>query len=99
MKVTNFSGSKTDTGVITVGSDDINGGFTGIALATEGAVGECTVTVVPVGCTTARNPGADGENVIAENGILMIDANLPLESVIITPTNTGTEFTVSWNQY
>lgn len=99
MKVTNFSGSKTDTGVITVGSDDINGGFTGIALATEGAVGECTVTVVPVGCTTARNPGADGENVIAENGILTLDALLPLSAVVITPTDTGTEFTVTWNQF
>ena len=99
MKVTNFSGSKTDTGVITLGSDDINDRYTGIALATEGAVGECTVTVVPVGCTTARNPGADGENVIPENDILMIDANLPLQSVIITPANTGTEFTVVWNQY
>ena len=99
MKVTNFSGSKTGTGVITLGAGHVNDRLTGIALATEGAVGDCTVTVVPVGCATPRNPGADGENVIKENGLLMIDARLPLASVIITPTDTNAEFTVSWNQY
>lgn len=97
MKTTQYSGTETGTGVITL--TEINEGFTGISLAPEGAVGECTVTVVPVGCTTPRNPGADGENVITENGILTFDALLPLDSVIITPTNTGTEFTVTWNQF
>ena len=100
-QVSNYSGTKTETGVITlsVAAGDITPDLTGIAIAIEGAVGDCTITVVPAGCATARNPGADGENIVAENGTIVLDTYLPLASVIITPTDTGTEYTIQWNQF
>ena len=62
----------------------------------KGSTGDVTVTVVPKGfdIADARNPGAGGENVITENGMIQIDAG-SLAFIVLTPTNTGAEYSVS----
>lgn len=95
----NFSGSKTETGAITLSYDsDLSPSLTGLTVAVEGSTGSVTVTVIPKGMTVARNPGADGENVIAENGMLSLDLTVPVQSVILTPAN-AVEYTVAWGQF
>lgn len=62
----------------------------------KGSTGDVTLTVVPKGfdVADARNPGADGENVIAENGMIQIEAG-SLAFIVLTPTSTGAEYSVS----
>lgn len=62
----------------------------------KGSTGDVTLTVVPKGfdLADARNPGADGENVIPENDMIQVEAG-SLAFIVLTPTNTGAEYSVS----
>ncbi|WP_297533032.1 hypothetical protein [Thalassolituus sp.] len=62
----------------------------------KGSTGDVTLTVVPKGfdVADARNPGADGENVIPENNMIQVEAG-SLAFIVLTPTNTGAEYSVS----
>ena len=62
----------------------------------KGSTGDVTLTVVPKGfdLADARNPGTDGENVIPENDMIQVEAG-SLAFIVLTPTNTGAEYSVS----
>ena len=62
----------------------------------SGATGDITITVVPYGFdSSARvNPGADGENVVSENGMIQLDAGA-IDYVVVTPTVTNVDYSVS----
>jgi hypothetical protein len=51
----------------------------------------------PLGFTISRDPTATAENVIAQNKGMRLNHLGPIDEVIITPTNTGAEYKLTWS--
>lgn len=69
----------------------------GITLNVEGETGDVTIMFKPLGFTISRDPTATAENVIAQNNGMRLNHLGPIDEVIITPTNTGAEYKLTWS--
>lgn len=98
-QLTQYNGTaNVASGVFTLSRDagNVSEHHDGIVINVEGVTGDCTITVTPLGFSTARNPGADGENVIAQNTGIVLDYLGPVSEIVITPAVFDVSYKVSW---